>query len=337
LFLSKEGLELVSVIIPTYNGRLRIKNTLDALQAQDFKGEYELIVVDDGSWDQTADLVRSYDQGIKVISQPNQGPGVARNNGARHAQGKIILFTDDDCIPEKNWLREMLQPFSENSDLVGVKGRYRTEQKDIIARFVQLEYEDKYDYMVREKYIDFIDTYSAAFQRRVFLELGGYDTEFPVACAEDVELSYRLSKKGYKMVFASKAVVRHTHPARLKAYLKKKFKFAYWRVIAVKKNPQKIVRDSHTPQVMKMQLIFPPVCLFPVLLVFFFPKFLIISGLGFIGFILTTVPFIYKAMRKDKVVGFLSPFLLFSRTCAQFLGVVGGLLHLINKHIRVLP
>ena len=149
--MSQKEFELVSVIIPTYNGRLRIKHTIEALLNQDFKGEYELIVVDDGSSDQTADLVRSYDRGIKVISQPNQGPGVARNNGAHHAQGEIILFTDDDCIPEKNWLQEMLRPFSEDAEIVGVKGRYRTEQKEIIARFVQLEYEDKYDYMVRGK------------------------------------------------------------------------------------------------------------------------------------------------------------------------------------------
>jgi GT2 family glycosyltransferase len=329
--MSQKGLKLISIIIPTYNGRLRIKHTIEALLTQDFKDEYELIVVDDGSSDQTADLVRSYDRGIKVISQPNQGPGEARNNGARHAQGEIILFTDDDCIPEKNWLQEMLRPFSEDAEIVGVKGRYRTEQKEIIARFVQLEYEDKYDYMVRRKYIDFIDTYSAAFRRRVFLELGGYDTEFPVACAEDIELSYRLSKKGYKMVFASKAVVRHTHPARLMAYLKKKFKFAYWRVIAVKKNLKKILKDSHTPQLMKMQLIFPPICLFPLLMGFFSLKFILISGLGFVGFFLTTVPFVCKAIRKDKVVGLLSPFLLFSRAVAQFMGVIGGLRYLTNR------
>ena len=182
-----------------------------------------------------------------------------------------------------------------------------------------------------EKYIDFIDTYSAAFRRRVFLELGGYDTEFPVACAEDIELSYRLSKKGYKMVFASKAVVRHTHPAQLMAYLKKKFKFAYWRVIAVKKNLKKLFKDSHTPQLMKMQLIFPPICLFPLLMVFFSLKFFLISGLGFAAFFLTTVPFVCKAIRKDKVVGVLSPFLLFSRAVAQFMGVIGGLRYLINR------
>ena len=67
--------------------------------------------------------------------------------------------------------------------------------------------------------------------------MNGYDTSFPVACAEDIELSYRISSKGYKMVFNPNAIVYHIHPNSLIAYLKKKYKFAFWRVRGCKKNP----------------------------------------------------------------------------------------------------
>jgi GT2 family glycosyltransferase len=322
---------LVSVIIPTFNGRPRIQNTLDALFAQDFNEDFEIIVLDDGSTDGTADFVRSYSPKIRVSSQPNQGPGAARNHGACQAQGEIVLFTDDDCVPEKNWLMQMLRPFAENPEVVGVKGRYRSEQPEIVARFVQLEYEDKYDYMAKDTYIDFIDTYSAGFRRLVFLESGGYDTEFPVACAEDIELSYRLSQKGYKMMFVSQAVVKHTHPARLLAYLKKKFKYAYWRVLALKKNPHKLVKDSHTPQLMKIQLLLAPISLGSLLLGLFSPQFWFLSILGFIGFGVTTIPFVRKAWPKDEIVALFSPLFLFARACAQGLGVAGGLWYLVKQ------
>jgi GT2 family glycosyltransferase len=321
---------LISVIIPVYNCRPHIKNTLDALTAQDVDVEFEIIAVDDGSTDGTADFIHSYDPRIRVIPQSNQGPAAARNHGAQLARGEIILFTDDDCVPDRNWLREMLRPFAD-PEVVAGKGRYRSDQPEIVARFVQLEYEDKFDYMARDTYIDFIDTYSAGFRRQVFLKSGGYDTEFPVACAEDIDLSYRLSQEGYKMVFIPQAVVRHTHPAGIAGYLKKKFKFAFWRVIALKKNPQKIIKDSHTPQLMKVQLLLPPLCLGFGVLGWFSPPFLVLSGMGFLGFGLTSIPFVRKAWPKDRVVAILSPLLLFARACAQFTGVVGGLWYLIKQ------
>src|SRR5208283_5998234 len=94
-----------------------------------------------------------------------------------------------------------------------------------------------------------------------FLEMSGYDDSFPVACAEDIELSYRMSARGWKMKFAPAAIVYHTHPDGFWPYLKKKYKFAFWRVLAVRKNPGKAVKDSHTPQLMKFQLLFPPMLL----------------------------------------------------------------------------
>ena len=212
------------------------------------------MVVNDGSTDNTATVVQTF-AGVRLINQANAGPAAARNRGASEATGAIILFTDDDCIPMAGWLDAMLAPFVD-PEVVGTKGVYRTRQNSIAARFVQIEYEDRYRMMARFPYIDFIDTYSAAFRRDRFLEMTGYDTSFPVACAEDIELSYRMSARGWKMKFAPQAMVYHTHPDTLSKYLKKKYKFAFWRVLAVRKNPGKGIKDSHTPQIMKLQLLF---------------------------------------------------------------------------------
>ena len=249
----------VSIIIPTFNGASRIGNCLDALLEQTVGRDAEILVVNDGSTDNTAEVVARYSR-VRLITQTNAGPAAARNRGALEAQGTIILFTDDDCVPMPDWLAAMIEPFHD-PDVVGVKGVYRTRQRRLVARFVQIEYEDKYRLMADLPHIDFIDTYSAGFRRDRFLEMNGYDTSFPVACAEDVELSYRMSARGWTMKFVPAAIVYHTHPDTFGKYLKKKYKFAFWRVLAVRKNPSKAVKDSHTPQLMKLQLLFAPALL----------------------------------------------------------------------------
>lgn len=325
LFMLKGCIETmsVSIIIPTFNGASRIGNCLDALLKQT-AGRAEILVVNDGSTDNTADVVARY-SGVRLITQSNAGPAAARNRGALEARGTIILFTDDDCAPMPEWLAAMIEPFKD-PNVVGVKGVYRTRQKRPVARFVQIEYEDKYRLMSDVPHIDFIDTYSAGFRRDRFLEINGYDTSFPVACAEDVELSYRMSAKGWIMKFATTAVVYHTHPETLWQYLKKKYKFAFWRVLAVRKNPNKAVKDSHTPQVMKLQLLLAPALLLAI------PRDLMLhpavpgSALVLAAFLVSTLPFARRAILKDPIVGLLSPALLASRACAQALGVTAGLL-----------
>ena len=260
----RESIEImsVSIIIPTFNGASRIGSCLDALVKQTAGRDAEIIVVNDGSTDNIADVVASY-SGVCLITQSNAGPAAARNRGALEARGTIILFTDDDCVPMPEWLPAMIDPFKDPS-VVGVKGVYRTRQRRLVARFVQVEYEDKYRLMSDVPRIDFIDTYSAGFRRDRFLEMSGFDTSFPMACAEDVELSYRMSARGLTMKFVPAAIVYHTHPDTLLWYLHKKYKFAFWRVLAVRKNPSKTLKDSHTPQLMKVQLLFAPVLLLAI-------------------------------------------------------------------------
>jgi len=315
---------MISVIIPAYNAEKLISACLDALinQTMDLS-VYEIIVVDDGSTDRTVEIVKSF-KNVRLIQQENKGPAAARNNGVKHAKGDIVLFTDSDCVPEKDWIEKMTQAFRDHSDIVGVKGAYKSKQKELAARFVQVEYEDKYDVLLRDKYIDFIDTYSAAFKRDVFLQFDGYDISFPLACAEDVELTFRMFSKGHKMVFNPKAIVYHTHPRSFSDYFKKKYKFAYWRMLAVKKNPDKILKDSHTPQVMKLQLLFLPLLASSLLLTMFWPNGIYFAILILMAFFASTIAFAVKAAKKDITISLLSPVILTLRSSAQFFGVLNG-------------
>jgi GT2 family glycosyltransferase len=290
----------------------------------------EILVVNDGSTDDTAGVVESY-SGVRLITQANAGPAAARNRGAGEARGTIILFTDDDCVPMPDWLDAMLEPF-EDADIVGAKGVYRTRQKSLVARFVQIDYEDRYRLMAAHDSIDFVDTYSAAFRRDRFLEMTGYDTSFPLACAEDIELSFRMSARGWKMRFVPNAIVYHTHPDTLSKYLKKKYKFAFWRVLAVRKNPGKAMKDSHTPQLMKL---FAPALLLAIAIDLVVRPSVPASVIVLAAFLASTLPFVLRATRKDPIVGVLSPALLAARACAQVLGVAVGLIYARRKLAQV--
>lgn len=315
----------VSVIVPAYNSERTIGQCLDSLISQTVRrSDYEIIVVDDGSTDGTADIVGKY-TGVKLIRQDNAGPAAARNKGAFESSSEIILFTDADCTPSRNWMEEMVAPFDADAEIAGVKGSYLTNQMELSARFVQIEYQDKYDLLLRHEYIDFIDTYSAGFKRDAFLRFKGYDTNFPVACAEDVELSFRMSNSGLKMVFNPKAVVYHMHPDSWAAYFKKKYKFAFWRMVAVMKNRNKMIKDAHTPQLMKLQTLLAPVMAMALILWLSNNKLCILPAAVLLLFLLSTIPFTIKAVKRDPATGALSPIVLIGRSLFQFVGIAGGL------------
>ena len=145
-----------------------------------------------------------------MICQTNAGPAAARNAGAFEARGVLLVFTDADCAPEPGWISALVAPFDvpdlRGAVIAGAKGAYLTEQTGIVPRFTQLEYEDRYDRMIGAESIDFIDTYSAAYRREIFLANHGFDTIFPTASVEDQEFSFRLAEKGYRLVFVPEAL-----------------------------------------------------------------------------------------------------------------------------------
>ena len=310
-----------SVIIPAFNAEKTIGKCLDSLAKQSVKG-FETIVVDDGSKDGTARIVKGFPK-VRLLEQKNSGPAVARNNGAKAAKGGIIIFTDSDCILEKDWLKEMLKPFEDN-EIVGVQGKYKCNQKEIIARLIQLEIEKNHEKMARQKSIDFMATYSAAYRKSVFSEMNGFDTSFPIASGEDTDLSFRVSAKGYKMVFNPKAIVLHTHPASLKKYLKIKFFRAFWRTKVYKRHKGKMVKDSYTSQLIKVQVALFFFGFFLIVFSPIFPIYLSWAAVVFVVLLLTGIPFAASIFSKDKTVAILSPFIIVLRTAAFGFGLLAG-------------
>lgn len=316
--------DYISVIIPACEAEQTIARCLEALACQTISQEaYEVIVVDDGSTDRTAEIARQC--GARLVRQPNAGPAAARNHGAQIARGEILLFTDADCMPAPDWIEQMVKPFHD-PDVVGAKGVYQTQQKELVARFVQLEYEEKYARMSRQDHIDFIDTYSAAYRREVFLANGGFDPIFPTASVEDQEFSFRLARKGYKLVFVPQAVVYHIHDTTLRQYWQRKFNIGYWKALLLRWHPDRAVRDSHTPQILKAQIGLIALLGLSLLMAPFWVLARWFALSVAVTFAITAAPFLYRVICWDPVVVVIAPFLLIARALALGTGLVAGFL-----------
>ncbi len=330
--MAKNSDPLISVIVPAFNAAQTITACLEALTSQSgfTPQEYEIIVVDDCSADDTAVLCQAYP--IQFLQHPVQkGAGAARNSGLKIARGALICFTDADCVPTPTWLQALTAPFADPG-IDGGKGIYATHQKELVARFVQLEYEDKYKLLATQPRIDFIDTYAAAYRRQVLQENNGFDERFTYL--EDQELSFRLAARGYQLVFQPTAVVYHQHSDSLKKYLRKKLVIGYWKAQTVRRFPERAVKDSHTPQVMKVQMALIALCLalagVALAALLFLPKVAATaaaaSGLTLLLFGLTTLPFAAAAWGKDKAVALAAPVLLAGRAAALGFGYAWGVL-----------
>ncbi len=339
---------MISVVVPAYNAEQTLGECLDALAAQTVACEqYEVIVVDDGSTDRTAEIARSPRErprdaplrgpsrawrnrrsgspAVRLVQQANAGPAAARNRGAVEARGDLLLFTDADCAPAPDWIAHLSQPFSDR-DVVGAKGVYRTRQRSLVSRFVQLEYERKYERMEREEQIDFVDTYSAAYRREVFLANGGFETLFPTSSVEDQELSFRLARKGYRLVFVPTAVVYHVHDVTPLDYLRRKLNIGMWKALLLRWHPQRAVRDSHTPQVLKLQLGLMALICLSLLTGLFWSPTLWGAAAALLLFFASALPFVIQIVRKDPPVTLVTPFLLLVRALALGSGLVVGFL-----------
>ncbi|MDH7487996.1 MAG: glycosyltransferase [Anaerolineae bacterium] len=320
----------VSVVIPARNAAATLPACLDALRGQTGSPpRFEVIVVDDGSTDDTATVAEA--AGARVVRIAHAGRAAARNRGAEAARGALLLFTDADCVPNPDWVSRLAAPFADAS-VAGARGVYRTRQRSLVARFVQIEYEDKYRLLKPLQDIDFVDTYSAAYRREVFLANGGFDPSLPFD--EDQDFSFRLANRGHRLVFVPDAIVYHRHTESLRAYASKKFRIGFWKAKIVLTHPNKLARDTHTPLSQRVQLV-----------LFYLTVLLcIIAAAGLASFwwpvaaalalTATTLPFAVRAARKDALVGVAAPLLLWVRAAALGAGFALGMARFLPRRLR---
>mgnify|MGYP001065151860 CR=1 FL=1 len=304
-----------SVVVPALPGDSRVAACLGALSAQTIRGELELVLSLDGSKRSSAEELAD-----RVVRGPQAGPATARNRGWRAAAAGVILFTDADCVPRRDWAQRMLQAL--DGGAAAVKGVYSGGGQALIQRLAQVEFEERYAILSRGDSIDMVDTYSAGYRREALEAVGGFSEDFPVPDHEDVDLSYRLAAAGYRMALAPEAAVAHTHPATWRAYARQKFSRGRWRMRVVRAHPRRASGDGYTPLAMRLQILlaaaFLPVAAASLALAWLPPAYLSL-------WLLTSLPLAYVAVRRDPGVAALVPVFALVRAFSLFSGLFAGL------------
>jgi glycosyltransferase involved in cell wall biosynthesis len=222
----------VSIVIPAYNAANLIRLVLDACLAQDY-ADVEVIVVDDGSTDDTGSIVQQYP--VKYVFQENSGPAAARNAGWRQAKGEIVCFTDSDCLPAKDWVSRLIERY-EADDIAGVGGTYDIANSDsLLAVCVHEEIVQRHLRM--PPYVNYLGSFNASYRWRVLRDVKGFDESYRMASGEDNDLAYKVIAMGYRLAFTREAKVAHHHPTRLWRYLRTQFWHGYWRVKLYVRHP----------------------------------------------------------------------------------------------------
>jgi GT2 family glycosyltransferase len=218
---------LFSVIIPTHNRPQALSACLDALAASTPSGAaFEVIVVDDGGAIDPAPVVTHAAKrlAITLLSRPHRGPAVARNTGAAAARGHYLAFTDDDCLPAHDWLQRLAKRCSRHSE-AAVGGRTLNALPDnpFAAASQTLNHYLYEFYLGGRREGGFFATNNLAVPRAGFLALGGFDSKFVTAAAEDREFCARWRSRGFQLVYAPEVIVHHAHNLTLPAFVRQHF------------------------------------------------------------------------------------------------------------------
>lgn len=229
---------MISVSIVNLNGEKYLKECLDSLKELNYpQDKLEVIVVDNGSTDGSLVLLKQDYRKVKIIeNRRNMGFAYANNQAAKAAEGEYVSFLNNDTKVDKNWLIELLRPIYKDKEIAAsgskvlsmdgkkidfVGGMINFEGKGFQINYGTPAESDKYD---RYMFLPFVNGGSMMINRKVFLDVGGFDQDF-FAYYEDVDLGWRLWVLGYKVVFAPDSIVYHHHHGTSKAFSEDRLRF----------------------------------------------------------------------------------------------------------------
>jgi cellulose synthase/poly-beta-1,6-N-acetylglucosamine synthase-like glycosyltransferase len=227
----------VTVVVPAYNEAANIAATVQSLIASDYPS-VEVIVVDDGSTDGTADIVRSLRlPGVRVVRQANAGKPAALNAGIARAAGDLIVLVDGDTVFEPNAVGRLVQPFADPT-VGGVSGNTKVaNRRGLLGRWQHLEYVVGFN-LDRRMYdlgecMPTVPGAIGAFRREVLDAVGGVPA---ATLAEDTDLTMAVLRAGWRVVYEETAIAWTEAPSSLRQLWRQRYRWCYGTMQAIWKH-----------------------------------------------------------------------------------------------------
>ena len=236
-----------AVVIPTFQRPGTLFRVLDALGLQKDAPEFEVVVVDDGSADETPRLLERYRPAypFRFFTQSNSGPAAARNRGIGEARAPLILFLGDDTVPEPPLLAVHARAHREwPADRVAVLGYTTWPEDRRVTPFLHHinEYGLQFGYGLIEDPesvpFNFFYTSNISLPRALLYEADLFDTTFPHAAWEDIEIAYRLTRRGMRIVYRPDAIARHHHDISFSSFRRRQANSGESAAVFYEKHPE---------------------------------------------------------------------------------------------------
>lgn len=219
----------VSILIPAHNEEKVIARTIRALLSSDYAGQFEIVVVDDGSTDNTAAEVLSIDDPkVRLLRQPNLGKAQALQHGLLHSSGEVIVFVDADTQFDRAAISHLVGHFADPA-IGAVSGQARVGNLcSLLARWQDLEYVCNFN-LDRRAYatwncITVVPGAISAIRRSAIEDAGGFSSD---TLAEDTDLTLQLHRTGWAIAYEPRAVARTEAPESLRQFAKQRFRWAF--------------------------------------------------------------------------------------------------------------
>jgi glycosyltransferase involved in cell wall biosynthesis len=231
----------VSVLVCTHNGAATLAECLQGLGRLQYP-DYEVIVVDDGSTDDSAAIARAYD--VSLIRTENRGLSAARNTALEAAAGEVVAYIDDDGRPDPHWLDYLVLGLRSGAH-AGVGGPNLPVPGDgLVAEGVANAPGGPAHVLISDTVAEHIPGCNMAFRRDRLIAIGGFDSQFRVA-GDDVDVCWRLQARGWTLGFHSTAVVWHHRRGSVRGFLRQQRGYGRAEALLERKWPEKYNTPGH--------------------------------------------------------------------------------------------
>jgi GT2 family glycosyltransferase len=242
-FPPKKDAPFMSVVVCSYNGSRTIGECLDHLTKLDYPN-YEIIVVDDGSTDNTSAIAERYN--VRLIRTENRGLSAARNTGREHAHGDIVIYIDDDAYPDVDWLNYYRLAFEDSSHALIGGPNFVPLNDPPIAQCVARAPGGPTHVLLTDTVAEHVPGCNMAFRKSSLEEIGGFDHVFRVA-GDDVDICWRIQERGWTIGFAPAAVVWHHRRPSIRTFWKQQRGYGKAEALLQQKWPSRFNASNHLP------------------------------------------------------------------------------------------